>query len=67
MATLDVWRKQLKLYAELSPAPKMASRGTPPSFPISGGAMGVSNNAMGDPNEAIGESNLKVITEKWRD
>ena len=38
----------------------MASRGTPPSFPAYGGAMGVSNKAMED-SDAIGYvSNLKV-------
>ena len=60
MATLDVWRKQLKLYAEVSSAPKMASRGTPPSFPPSGGAMGTSNIAVGDPDEDIHNPILKV-------
>ena len=61
MATLDVWRKQLKLYAEVSSAPKMASRGIPPSFPASGGATGNSSQAIDDLNEDSDYSDLKVV------
>ena len=38
----------------------MASRGTPPSFPVSGEAMGTSAIAISDPNEANDNSNLQV-------